>query len=114
MKKSKKTFLAIIQMIIRKAVRRELARIFRREGDVAVDVHMKSHSWAVIKLDVPPSEERRKKGMPAEGNACYLKFYDLPSSSIRDIQNFLRQFDCPAKIDAPRDVQHYLGGYELF
>ena len=108
MKKSKMTFLAIIQMIIRKAVRRELARIFRREGDVAVDVHMKSHSWAVVKLDIASSEEGRRTGHRVPDNACYLKFFELPSKDVHDIMNFLRQFERQPFVDAPRDVQCYI------
>ena len=49
-----------IHSMIAKAVRRELNVIFRKQGEICVDHHLKEDSWAVIKVDVD--------------DVCYLKF----------------------------------------
>lgn len=65
---------------IKRAVRRELTNIFREYGDVSVDHHLHSDSWAVIKVDKGP-------------HSCYLKFIDLGKRDLRDIQHYLSMFE---------------------
>lgn len=80
---------------ISRAVRRELNRIFRQEGDVCVDYHLKSPSWAVIKVDT---------GV----HSCYLKFLDLDRKNLRELVKFLDQFEKPQKVDATPDIEYRL------
>lgn len=47
--------------------------------DVACDVHMRSNSWAIISIH----------GVKED----YVKFIDLGTSEIRQIQQFLKRFD---------------------
>ena len=80
MKNPIKRIKAWINARIARAVRRELTTIFRKDGEVNVDVHLKSHSWAVIKVD---------KG----DGCCYLKFLDLGKKNLKELTNFLRYFE---------------------
>lgn len=53
--------------------------------DVSVDVHYRSRSWAVISIQGHTSD--------------YIKFIDLGSRDIQEIQMFLSKFD-RGKVDA--------------
>ena len=74
-----------INAIITKAVKRELGVIFRTYGEVSIDHHMKTDSWAIIKLDTGPK-------------TCYIKFIDLGRQELREICEFLSRYD-RSKID---------------
>ena len=76
----------------KRAVRKELNLIFHHCGDVAIDHHMMSDSWAVIKVDSGPA-------------SCYLKFIDLGKSDLRDVQHFMAQYD-RSHIDAAPQIEH--------
>lgn len=71
---------AWINARIARAVRRELATIFRKDGEVNVDIHLRSSSWAVIKVD---------KG----DGCCYLKFLDLGKRNLSELYEFIRRFE---------------------
>ena len=76
---------------IKKAVERNLNIIFHKYGDVCVDHHMMSDSWAVIKVDDGPC-------------SCYLKFITLEKKDLKSISAFLSQFD-RAHIDASPQIK---------
>jgi hypothetical protein len=61
--------------------------------DVSVDVHHHSPSWAVISIQGERSD--------------YIKFVDLGKSEIKDIKNFLMNFD-RTKIDASPGESKFL------
>lgn len=86
---------------IERAVKRELSKIFRKSGSVAIDHHFHQDSWAVIKVDT------------GEGS-CYLKFIDLGKRDLMEIQRFLSQFD-RARIDSnPRVMKEFDRMYNMF
>lgn len=93
MKNPIKRVKAWIYGLIAKAVRRELGVIFRKYGSVAVDHHLKSRSWAVIKVDVD--------------DTCYLKFLDMDKVDLKHLQLFLRQFD-RASVDSTPTIMKRL------
>ncbi len=76
----------------KRAVKKELNNIFHQYGDVCVDHHMMTDSWAVIKVDSGPA-------------SCYLKFIDLGKADLREIQHFLGQFE-RQHIDAAPQIEH--------
>lgn len=76
----------------KRAVKKELNNIFHQYGDVCVDHHMMTDSWAVIKVDSGPA-------------SCYLKFIDLDKADLREIQHFLGQFE-RQHIDAAPQIEH--------
>lgn len=76
----------------KRAVKKELNNIFHQYGDVCVDHHMMTDSWAVIKVDSGPA-------------SCYLKFIDLGKADLREIQHFLGQFE-RHHIDAAPQIEH--------
>ena len=82
-----------IKTYIVNIVREEVKNLFKKEGEVSLDCHLKNSSWAVIKLD---------KGE----HACYLKFVDLGKQDLKTIMEFLSQFERP-NIDASPQVEHY-------
>ena len=96
-----KTFLRKINPVIRvkmfldscikKAVERNLNIIFHKYGDVCVDHHMMSDSWAVIKVDSGP-------------HSCYLKFITLDKKDLREVQQFMRRYE-RSHIDAAPDIE---------
>lgn len=96
MKNPIKIIKAWISARIAKAVRRELATIFRRQGEVAIDYHMMQDSWAVIKVDAD--------------DVCYLKFCNLGKEELREIQRFMKRFE-RSRIDASPQAMKYLNGY---
>ena len=77
---------------IKKAVERNLNIIFHKYGDVCVDYHMMSDSWAVIKVDSGP-------------HSCYLKFITLGKTDLREVQQFMSQYE-KSHIDAAPDIEH--------
>ena len=77
-------------------MRRELNVIFRKEGEVCIDHHVKQNSWAVIKVDV--------------GDTCYLKFIDLGRKDLREIKRFMAQFD-RQRIDAMPGIMQELNDW---
>lgn len=76
---------------IRKIVREELEDIFRKDGEIAIDHHIKQNSWAVVKLDTG------KK-------SCYLKFIDLGHADLLEIERYLSQFE-RSQIDSMPEVE---------
>lgn len=84
---------AWLERCISRAVRRELDAIFRRDGSISVDHHMKSDSWAVIKVDV--------------SDTCYLKFITMDRTDLRELQAFLRRFE-RSRVDGTPDVMRML------
>ena len=82
-----------LDLFVTDIVKRELFNVFKKDGEVYVDNHIQSSSWAVIKLD---------KG----DNTCYLKFIDLGKQDLKTIMEFLSQFDKP-NIDASPQVENY-------
>lgn len=92
-----KRIIAWINARIARAVRRELSVIFRKEGEVCIDYHMRSSSWAIIKVDVD--------------DTCYLKFIDLGKQDLREIQQFMEHFE-RSRIDASPDVMHIMNGFK--
>ena len=90
-----------ISRTIAKEVKRELAVIFRTYGEVSIDHHMKTNSWAVIKLDTGPK-------------TCYLKFIDLDKKQLSEIYEFLARYD-RTKIDTTPMVGNQINRmYKLF
>jgi hypothetical protein len=77
---------------IRLIVREELDDIFCKNGEIAVDHHIKQNSWAVIKIDSGPG-------------SCYLKFVDLDKDDLIKIQKFMSQFE-RQHIDAAPHIEH--------
>lgn len=86
---------AWISARIAKAVRRELAVIFRRQGEVCIDHHIRQSSWAIIKVDVD--------------DCCYLKFMDLGKRDLKEIQAFMRHFE-RSRVDATPAGMKILNG----
>ena len=84
---------------IARAVRRELSVIFRKEGEVCIDYHMRSSSWAIIKVDVD--------------DTCYLKFIDLGKQDLWEIHQFMKHFE-RSRIDASPEIMHVMNNYRLF
>jgi len=76
---------------IKKAVERNLNIIFHKYGEVSVDHHMMSDSWAVIKVADGPA-------------SCYLKFLTLDKKDLKSLCEFLSQFD-RAYIDSSPDIK---------
>ena len=76
---------------IKKAVERNLNIIFHKYGEVSVDHHMMSDSWAVIKVADGP-------------HSCYLKFLNLGKKNLKELTEFLGQFERPY-IDSMPDVK---------
>lgn len=65
--------------------------------DVSVDVHMHSSSWACISIQGERSD--------------YIKFVDLGTSDIREIERFLKRYERnqnPHKIDSPPSMKRWL------
>lgn len=77
---------------IKKAVERNLNTIFHKYGDVCIDHHMMSDSWAVIKVDSGP-------------HSCYLKFITLGKKDLREVQQFMSRYE-KSYIDAAPDIEH--------
>lgn len=73
--------------------KREIMNLFKKDGDVYIDHHLKSESWAVIKLD-------------KDEHTCYLKFIDLGKQDLKTIMEFLYQFEKP-HIDSAPQVEKY-------
>lgn len=90
---------AWIDRRIARAVRRELNIIFRKDGKIAVDHHLRSDSWAVIKVDV--------------GDTCYLKFLNLDKPDLKQLQNYLRIFE-DASVDSTPDIMRHLNNSHRF
>ena len=76
---------------IKKAVERNLNIIFHKYGEVSVDHHLMSDSWAVIKVADGPA-------------SCYLKFLKLGKKDLKTLCEFLSQFDRPY-IDSSPDIK---------
>jgi hypothetical protein len=74
--------------------KREIANLFKKDGDVYLDHHLKSESWAVIKLD-------------KDEHTCYLKFVDLGKQDLKTIMEFLHQFERPHIDSAPHVEQYF-------
>ena len=101
-KQKVKTFLHKINPVIRvkmfldsrikKAVERNLNIIFHKYGEVSVDHHMMSDSWAVIKVADGPA-------------SCYLKFITLDKKDLREVQQFMSRYE-KSHIDAAPDIEH--------
>ena len=96
MKNPIKRIKAWISARIAKAVRRELAVIFRKQGEVCVDAHLRQDSWAVIKVDVD--------------DICYLKFINLGKRELREIQRFMKQFE-RSRVDADPQAMRIMNGF---
>ena len=77
---------------IKKAVERNLNIIFHKYGDVCIDHHLMSDSWAVIKVDSGP-------------HSCYLKFITLDKKDLREVQQFMCRYE-NSHIDAAPDIEH--------
>lgn len=93
---------AWIDSCISRAVKRELNKIFREDGEVCVDHHLKSSSWAVIKVDTGE-------------HSCYLKFLDLGKKNLQELVRFLDQFEMPQKVDSTPDIESRLNNpYKFF
>ncbi len=80
-----------IEEKIRRIIREELEDIFCKNGEIAVDHHIRQNSWAVIKIDTGPG-------------SCYLKFVDLGKEDLRKIQKFMSQFE-NQHIDAAPQIE---------
>ena len=90
-----------ISRIISKAVKRELSVIFRTYGEVSIDHHSKSDSWAIIKIDTGPK-------------TCYIKFIDLGRLELREICEFLSRYD-RSKIDTTPIIGNQINRmYKMF
>lgn len=66
---------------------------------IGVDIHQKSPSWAVVCI---------------EGHPEYIKFYGADTNTIKEIKNFLKQFNnSDTIIDAPisLDKRYFSGDY---
>ena len=90
-----------INRLIAKEIKRELAVIFRTYGEVSIDHHIKTDSWAIIKLDTGPK-------------TCYIKFIDLGRQELREIYEFLSHYD-KSKIDTTPMVSNKINSiYKIF
>lgn len=89
-----------IEEPIRRIIRKELEDIFCKNGEIAVDHHIKQNSWAVIKIDTG-------------SGSCYLKFVDLGKEDLRKIQKFMSQFERQHIDAAPQIEQEFNKMYNI-
>jgi len=91
---------AFIDSRIKKAVARHLDVIFHKYGDVCVDHHLMSDSWAVIKVDSGP-------------HSCYLKFITLDKKNLREIQQFMSRYE-RSHIDSSPAIEDHINCYWFY
>ena len=82
---------------IKKAVARHLDIIFHKYGDVCVDHHLMSDSWAVIKVD-------------SDEHSCYLKFITLNKKDLREIEQFMSRYE-RSHIDSSPMIENCFNWY---
>lgn len=88
-----KRFKKKIDLYITDIFKREMLNLFKKDGEVYIDHHLKSESWAVLKLS-------------KDEHTCYLKFVDLGKQDLKTIMEFLSQFERPC-IDSSPQVENY-------